>query len=86
MAKIPFIPYDSELAEIFTACGITLDFATYGNQQGWDPTAFENAVNEAIDVIYSDDVVTEQEDGWLTLLYGDFTLLYWSTEHLDPVY
>ena len=81
--KIPYIPYDEELAAIFTACGCPLAPGTYGKNQGWDPTDFENAVNAAIDFIYSDDNVTDEENGWLDLLYGDFTLFYWSVEGSD---
>ncbi len=83
MAKIPYIPFDSALYEIFNACGIFLEPTLYGNNQGWDPTAFENAVNEAIDYIYYDDVVTDEEEVWLESLYGDFTLFYWSTEKVN---
>lgn len=82
MAKISYVPFDPVFYQIFIACGIDLEPTSYGNNQGWDPTAFENAVNDAIDFIYDDGVVTDEEDAWLESLYGGYTLFYWSTEKL----
>ncbi len=83
MAKVPYVPFNSDIQAVFSAFGISISTATYNGVTGWDPTAYSNAIVEVKGIMdsytgsqYSD----EQIDEWFDLLESGYTICYWSTE------
>lgn len=84
MPKIPYIPYNEELAAIFEYAGLTIQAQDYGPNRGWDPTEFNAAIYAAQDYIYDNEVDDEEEMDFINFLANyDYTLFYWSVEGSD---
>ena len=87
MARIPYVPFDDVLDQIFQALGITVStYAPNGAVIGWVQEDFEDAWGAAWDLMldlaefdYNGDGEDDLEETW-EILIGGYTLKYWSTD------
>lgn len=84
MAKVSFVPYDQTYADLFAYCGVSIDTADFGGQQGWDATAFASAVNAArtyLDEHYPEDETEAAAFENYYNMLDNYTVWYWSLEN-----
>lgn len=86
MAKVPYVPYNDTMAQIFAALNISLAVGDYGGKRGWDPEAYDAARATALEMLVDYDTFDYDDNGsddWAYvngLLTGERVLAYWSTE------
>ncbi len=85
MAKVSYVPYSQDYADLFAFCNISLTVQDYGGNQGWDAALFSAAAIQAQDYL-NDNWSDEQADTfetWFDML-DNYSIFYWSTE--KPIY
>lgn len=84
MAKVSYVPYNQDYADLFDYLGMDVPTADFGGNLGWDVSVFGAAVVQAQDFLTNPDnwgdLTDDQIDGWLNLLSSSYPVYYWSTE------
>lgn len=89
MAKVSYVPFSQDFADLFTFCGIDLPTADFGGKRGWAADLFAAAATQAFDYLNNNyDQLLEQLgeetlEGWYDKL-DNYSVFYWSTE--KPIY
>ncbi len=88
MARILYIPFNEDFANIFTQCEITAPVEDFGGNEGWGIDNFNDYVQQAIAYLNGlfddDDPTNDPEDSVFDLLEAGLPTAYWSTEGIIP--
>lgn len=85
MAKVSYVPYSEDYANLFAFCEIELPTSDFGGNTGWDAAAFASAAVQAQDYLndHWDDDQADLYESYFDML-DNYNIFYWSTE--KPIY